>query len=225
MLNQQKTQSQGSEEEVRFVSPYQPKAQNAPAVQDAGTVVNSFFSVLFEIIKTVVVVGVLALLLRVYIIQPFIVEGLSMSSTLANNDYLLVDKLSYRFGEPQRGDIIVFKYPKDERFNYIKRIIGLPGETIRITQNNVVITNKQNPDGLILHENYIKDIGGSLLNGDRRVIAVDIPQGQYFVMGDNRQGSSDSREWGFLPQKEIIGRSLVRLFPVGDFKILRDPTY
>lgn len=225
MENQQKTQSQDSQEEVRFVSPYQPKTQNAPAVQDAGTVVNSFFSVLFEIIKTIVVVGILALLLRVYIIQPFIVEGLSMSPTLDNNDYLLVDKLSYRLHEPQRGDVIVFKYPKDERFNYIKRIIGLPGETIRITKNNVMITNKQNPNGLILHENYIKDIDGPLINNGRKVIAVDIPQGQYFVMGDNRQGSSDSREWGLLPKKEILGRSLVRLFPVGDFKILRDPTY
>lgn len=225
MENQQKTQSQDSQEEFRFVSPYQPKAQNAPSVQDAGTVVNSFFSVLFEIIKTVVVVGLLALLLRVYIIQPFIVEGLSMSPTLDNNDYLLVDKLSYRLRKPQRGDVIVFKYPKDERFNYIKRIIGLPGETIRITENNVMITNKQNPNGLIIHENYIKDIDGPLINNGRKVIAVDIPPGQYFVMGDNRQGSSDSREWGFLPTTEIIGRSLVRLFPVGDFKILRDPTY
>lgn len=225
MENQQKTQSQDSHEEVRFISPYQPKSNKAQSVQDAGTVVNSFFAVLFEIIKTIVVVGILALLLRIYIIQPFIVEGLSMSPTLDNNDYLLVDKLSYRFGEPQRGDVIVFKYPKDERFNYIKRIIGLPGETIRITENNIMITNNQNPNGLIIHENYIKDIDGHLINNGRKVIAVDIPQGQYFVMGDNRQGSSDSREWGFLPKKEIIGRSLVRLFPVGDFKVLRDPTY
>lgn len=219
MENQQKTQSQDDQEEVRFVSPYQPK------VQDAGTVVNSFFSVLFEIIKTIVVVGILALLLRVYIIQPFIVEGLSMSPTLDNNDYLLVDKLSYRLHKPQRGDVIVFKYPKDERFNYIKRIIGLPGETIRITENNIMITNNQNPNGLILHENYIKDLNVPLINNGRKIIAVDIPPGQYFVMGDNRQGSSDSREWGFLPKKEIIGRSLVRLFPVGDFKILYDSTY
>lgn len=225
MGNQQKTHNQDSQAEVRFVSPYQPKAQNAPSVQDAGTVVNSFFSVLFEIIKTIVVVGILALLLRVYIIQPFIVEGLSMSPTLDNNDYLLVDKLSYRFHEPQRGDVVVFRYPKDERFNYIKRIIGLPGETIRITKNNVMIANNQNPDDLILHENYIKDIDGPLINNGRKVIAVDIPKDQYFVMGDNRQGSSDSREWGLLPKREIIGRSLVRLFPVGDFAILRDPSY
>lgn len=225
MINQPKDSNRSDDQEVRLVSPYQPKTKKTQFIQDSGTVVNSFFSVLFEIIKTIVVVGILALLLRVYIIQPFIVEGLSMSPTLANNDYLLIDKLSYRFHKPKRGDIIVFKYPKDERFNYIKRVIGLPGETIRITENAIVVTNSQDPKGLVLHENYIKDIDGPLINNNRKIIAVDIPKDKYFVMGDNRQGSSDSREWGLLPNKEIIGRSMVRLFPVGDFKILRDPTY
>lgn len=225
MTNQQNASSQPNNQEVKFVSPYQQKSSTYQTIQDSGTVVNSFFSVVFEIIKTVVIVGVLALALRIFIIQPFIVEGLSMSPTLANNDYLLIDKLSYRFSEPQRGDIIVFKYPKDERYNFIKRIIGLPHETIRITEQSVVITNTENPNGLVLHEDYLKDIGASLINNNRRVIAIDIPNDQYFVMGDNRLGSSDSREWGLLPKDEIIGRSFVRLFPVGDFNVLGDPQY
>lgn len=209
--------NQQDDREVKFISPYQPKSSAYQTIQDSGTVVNSFFSVVFEIVKTVAIVGILALALRIFIIQPFIVEGLSMSPTFANNDYLLIDKLSYRFNEPQRGDIIVFKYPKDERYNFIKRVIGLPHETIRITEQNVVITNTENPNGLVLHEDYLKDIDASLINNNRKVIAVDIPKDQYFVMGDNRLGSSDSREWGLLPKKKIIGRSLVRLFPVGDF--------
>lgn len=225
MENQQNYLNQKNDQAVKFVSPYQPKSSAYQTIQDSGTVVNSFFSVVFEIAKTVVIVGVLALLLRIFIIQPFIVEGLSMSPILANNDYLLIDKLSYRFREPQRGDIVVFKYPKDERYNFIKRVIGLPHETIRITEQSVVITNTENPNGLVLHEDYLKDIGASLINNNRRVMAIDIPEDQYFVMGDNRLGSSDSREWGLLAKEKIIGRSFVRLFPVGDFNVLGDPQY
>ena len=192
--------------------------------QYSGSVVSSFFSVVLEIIKTIVIVGILALLLRIYIIQPFIVEGLSMSPTLFSNDYLLIDKISYRIGSPQRGNIIVFHYPKNTEFNYVKRIIGLPGETIEITEDQVIIYNTKNPNGAVVSENYIKDPNGPMLN-NKKIIKTTIPENYYFVMGDNRQGSSDSREWGLLEKKFIIGKTLVRLFPVNAFEIIKYPSY
>ena len=166
---------------------------------DNGTFVSAFFTVVFEIFKTVITVGLLALLFRIFIIQPFIVEGKSMTPTLQNNDYLLIDKISYRFGEPKRGDVIVFRYPKDPRFNYIKRIIGLPNEKIKITDKQVVIYNDEHPHGTILHEDYILEPNGSRLISNRKLIEAEVPSNNYFVMGDNRLGSSDSRDWGLLP--------------------------
>lgn len=208
--------------DVRFISPYQ---RNQYEDSDTGIVVGSFFSVVFEVIKTVVIVGALALGLRIFVVQPFIVEGLSMYPTLDNNDYLLIDKISYRFHEPKRGDIIVFRFPLDEKYNYIKRVIGLPGERIRITRGAVMIFNKEHSDGFIIHESYVKDPEASNLNNDRTVIDIYIPEHRFFVMGDNRLGSSDSRDWGLLPEDDIIGRSFVLLFPISDFQFFKSPTY
>ena len=192
---------------------------------DNGTFVSAFFTVVFEIFKTVITVGLLALLFRIFIIQPFIVEGKSMTPTLQNNDYLLIDKISYRFGEPKRGDVIVFRYPKDPRFNYIKRIIGLPNEKIKITDKQVVIYNDEHPHGTILHEDYILEPNGSRLISNRKLIEAEVPSNNYFVMGDNRLGSSDSRDWGLLPMENIIGRSYIRLFPVDSPKMMAAPSY
>lgn len=217
-------ENENDDKEIKLISPYQSNNQNPNTYNDSGSVASSFFSVVFEIIKTIVIVGILALLLRIYIIQPFIVEGLSMSPTLFSNDYLLIDKISYRIGKPQRGDIIVFHYPKNTEFNYIKRIIGLPGETIEITEDYVILYHTKNPKGAILSEYYIKDPSGPMLN-NKKIIKTTIPENYYFVMGDNRQGSSDSREWGLLEKKFIIGKSLVRLFPVNAFEIIKDPKY
>lgn len=208
--------------ESEIISPY----QNYQNIADSGTVASSFFIVVFEIIKTIIIVGCLALLLRIYLIQPFIVEGSSMSKTLSNNDYLLIDKVSYRLHPARRGDIIVFRYPKNPKLNYIKRVIGLPGERIKITPNAVEIFNNDHPvSGIKLDESYLKDPRGKMINGYQKSIEVEIPENQYFVMGDNRLGSSDSREWGLLPKANIIGRSLVRLFPIQDFEIIDYPTY
>lgn len=192
---------------------------------DNGTLVSAFFTVVFEILKTVVTVGLLALIFRLLIIQPFIVEGKSMTPTLHNNDYLLIDKISYRFNEPKRGEIIVFHYPKDPRFNYIKRIIALPGEKIKITDKQVVIYNNEHPHGTILHEDYLLEPNGSRLISNRQLVEVEVPTNNYFVMGDNRLGSSDSRDWGLLPINNIIGRSYIRLFPLNSPKMTEVPEY
>jgi len=145
--------------------------------------------------------------IRVFIISPFIVDGASMHPTFENLDYLVVDELVYAFSAPERGDVIVFRYPNDPAIYYIKRIIGLPGETVSINHGAASIATADGAT-LVLDEPYI-------VNEDATYTKkITLNQGEYFVMGDNRPNSSDSRVWGALPRKNIIGRVDLRLLPV-----------
>lgn len=147
--------------------------------------------------------------IRFFIAQPFIVDGASMDPTFATNQYLIVDEISYRFEPIARGDVVIFKYPNDTSKYFIKRVIGLPGETVQIEGTKVLIKNKANPQGFTLTEDYIAPAN---LTTDHTL--VNLTNSQYFVMGDNRGASFDSRAWGPLDKKYIIGRPLVRLFPL-----------
>lgn len=164
---------------------------------------NAFLDIVrFSLIALIIVIPI-----RTFIAQPFIVSGASMESTFHTGEYLIVDQLSYELSSPKRGEVIVFRYPKDPSKFFIKRVIALPGETITIEGSTVRISNPQYPNGFILDEPYIK----SMENG------VDLTEvlgeREYFVMGDNRDQSSDSRFWGVLQEERIIGRAFVRLFP------------
>ena len=170
---------------------------------------NGVFLFIWETIKIVVISLVIILPIRYYLIQPFFVKGASMEHNFENGDYLLIDEISYRFRPPERGEVIVFRYPFDTSQFFIKRIIGLPGETIEIRNNIVRIINLDNSDGIILKENYLdlpqKTLGDTI---------VKLGGSEYFVMGDNRLQSSDSRRWGNLDKKFITGRVLIRLWPL-----------
>ncbi len=167
-------------------------------------------SVSKELLLLIVLAIVIVLPIRIFLAQPFVVEGESMYPTFKNLDYLIVDELTYRFAEPKRGDVIVFRYPGDLKVFYIKRIIGLPGETVSIKHGAVTI---KKPDGstIALTEPYVASEDATY-NGDTPLSA-----GQYFVMGDNRPRSSDSRVWGVLPKEDIAGRAFLRLLPPGAF--------
>lgn len=165
---------------------------------------------IWDTIKSLIPVIIIVILVRVFIAQPFIVSGESMYPTFHNKDYLIVDELSYRFSEPKRGDVIVLKYPLDMKRYFIKRIIGKPGETITFKNGKVYIT-EPNKSTYELGEPYYT---GLTMPGNDTVITI--PADQYFVMGDNRDFSSDSRIWGFLPKKNIVGRALLRLWPLSD---------
>ncbi|MCE9644035.1 signal peptidase I [Candidatus Parcubacteria bacterium] len=145
--------------------------------------------------------------IRLFVAEPFIVSGASMEPTFDTGEYLVVDRLSYHFSEPERGDVIIFRYPKDPSKYFIKRIVGLPGETVEISQGEVTIKNSVYPKGFALDQSYIRfpreDDGEMTLGAE-----------EYFVMGDNRAASSDSRAWGALPRDNIIGRAFIRLFPL-----------
>ncbi len=156
---------------------------------------------------------VLAAIIQAFIIRPFIVSGNSMDPVIKNAQYLIIDEVTYHFHGPQRGDVIVFKAPPEPTKYYIKRVIGLPGDTVKVQKGKVTIVNAAHPDGFALSEPYIthtSDDSGTYV----------VPQGSYFVMGDNRSGSYDSRSWGMLPDANIRGRALLRLIPVTDIGVL-----
>ena len=161
---------------------------------------------LLEIAKFTIISAIIVAPIRFFIAQPFIVRGESMDPTFSDGQYLIIDELTYRTKLPERGDVIVFKYPNDPSKYFIKRVIGLPGEIVHITNGNVSISTESNPEEIKLNEPYIQDL--SFEN-----ISQLVGDNEYFVMGDNRSNSLDSRIWGTLPKKNITGRVLVRLFP------------
>jgi len=172
----------------------------------------SFFS---EIVKFTIFALVVILPIRLYIAQPFIVSGASMDPTFETGQYLIIDQLSYHLNEPERGQVVIFRYPQDESKYFIKRIIGLPGETVLIDGTSVTIKNKSNPQGFVLDEPYI-----SKNNAKEDFGTFELKSDEYFVMGDNRRQSFDSRTWGVLPRKLMIGTPFVRLFPLNKIGIL-----
>lgn len=176
-----------------------------------------FFWSLFEFIETVVVAVVAVFFVRAFIAQPFLVNGASMERTFYDGDYLLIDELTYRFREPQRGEVIVFKYPNDTNSYYIKRVIGLPNEIVAIS-NGIVSVISSNGEKT-LDEEYLEELRG---RGDMKVTLG--PQ-EYFVMGDNRNFSFDSRNWGPLRRSYITGLVRVRLWPIDQVQAFTAPVY
>lgn len=165
-------------------------------------------STLGEILRFAIIALIIVIPVRMFIAQPFIVSGASMDPTFHNGQYLIVDQLSYYMGEPTRGDVIIFKYPKDPSKYFIKRLIGVPGDTISINGNVITIMNAAHPDGMVLDEPYVAHMSPNT------TLTEVLGPGEYFVMGDNRDNSSDSRVWGILPENLIVGRAFLRLFPI-----------
>jgi signal peptidase I len=159
-----------------------------------------------ELVKLAFIAVVVVVPFRLYVAQPFIVDGASMDPTFENGQYLIVDELTYHFNAPERGSVLVFRYPLDPSKYFIKRVIGLPGETVLINQGKVTIVSAEHPNGLVLDEPYVEitkeDTSSHVLGAH-----------EYFVMGDNRAHSADSRMWGPVPEEDIIGRPIIRLWP------------
>lgn len=177
-----------------------------------------------ELIRAVVLVLALAFVVRLFLFEPYSVDGASMYPYLHNTDRLEVEKISYHFRAPHRGDVIVFKFPNDLTQLFVKRVIGLPGEKVTIKDDHVIITNQAHPDGVMLTEPYLAEgIHTTLLSGKTDIFQV--PNGQYFVMGDNRPASSDSREWGYLPREDIIGRAAAVASPLDRFMLVPGHDY
>src|SRR6266481_5188491 len=166
-------------------------------------------SFVFDLIKVVLIAFAIILPVRYFVAQPFIVSGTSMEPNFHTGEYLVIDELGYKNGNPGRGDVIVFKYPRDTTQFFIKRVIGLPGETVQITNGMVKIFNNQNPNGFFLPENYLPSNKETFGNNTK----ITLGTAEFYVLGDNRIASSDSRFWGTVPRNDIVGRVVFRAFP------------
>ncbi len=168
-----------------------------------------FLLPILEILEILAVVLVSIYIVYGFVAQPFLVQGASMEPSFLDGDYLLVDEIAYRLREPQRGEVIIFKNPTNESDFFIKRIIGLPGEQVIVSNGNVII------DGELLSEDYLPP--GIEVSGE---YAFQLKDDEYFVMGDNRPQSYDSRRWGPLDEDLIVGVVRLRLWPPSEFGVL-----
>jgi signal peptidase I len=172
---------------------------------------------IWEFLKIVLISLVIILPIRYFIIQPFYVKGASMEPNFHDREYLIIDEISYRFNEPERGQVIVFRYPDNPQEYFIKRVIGLPGETVSMVDGEIFIYNSANPDGFKLDES-------SYLTDNIKTYAIDeepvvLSGNEYFVLGDNRYASKDSRTFGSLNESFITGKVLLRAWPFSTFSL------
>ncbi|MBX4187230.1 MAG: signal peptidase I [Candidatus Doudnabacteria bacterium] len=190
-----------------------------------GNFFGSFTSgalLVWDFLKIVLIALVIIVPIRYYVFKPYIVSGSSMEPNFQNNQYLIVDELTYHLRTPKRGEVIVLHYPRNPKEDFIKRIIGLPGEKIQIDNGKVTIYNDEHKTGVTLDENYLPNQGLTyeqdpiIVGGNK---TVTLGKDEYFVLGDNRLASSDSRSWGILPRKNIVGKVIIRVLPLTDLDL------
>ncbi len=174
----------------------------------------------FDIIEVVVVALAIFVVVYLFFFQPHQVKGASMDPNFHDNEYILTDKISYRFHTPQRGDVVIFRAPQNRELDYIKRVIGLPGEKVKV-QGGEVFVNGQRLKESYLPANLTTNAGDFLRAGQD----YQIPADNYIVFGDNRPHSSDSRAWGPVVKEDIIGKAWLRYWPPQDFGLLPQVSY
>lgn len=187
---------------------------------DSRARLRAFGRYLLEVIRVVVVALAIIIPVRYFLVQPFYVKGASMEPNFEDHEYLIIDELSYRFRTPERGDIVVFRYPFDPGQFFIKRVIGLPGERVEIRDGVVRIGNDEHPNGFALVESYLAT--GITTPGERLVV---LGTAEFFVLGDNRRQSFDSKDFGPITRKAIIGRAWLRGWPIAKFGKFAQPAY
>ncbi len=177
------------------------------------------FEFLLETLKLSIFAFLIVFPIRYFVFQPFLVSGSSMFPNFEDHDYLLVDEISFRFREPERGEVIVFRAPAEPSSRYIKRVIGLPNETVEIRNGVIFISNDNGTESLNESEYLSPEV---FTSGNLKITLKD---GEYFVLGDNRLFSSDSRVWGILPEKNIIGKAFFRALPANNLSLIIRPVY
>ncbi len=199
---------------------YSPRVENVPtntSTEEAKNPINKMGAGAVDFIQTLVVFGAIFAIIYLFIAQPHKVSGLSMYPNFNNGDYILTDKVSYRFGLPTDGDVIVLKNPQDESQDFIKRVMATPGQVIKVAGNQIYRNDS------LLDEKYLPigtptRAGNFLHEGQEFTVPVD----HYLVFGDNREHSSDSRTWGLITKTEIIGKVIFRYFPLNTIGIIKN---
>lgn len=183
-----------------------------------GPVLGSVALFVLEVVQIFVIAAAIIIPVRYFLIQPFIVKGASMEETYFDGEYLVIDEITSRFREYERGEVVVFRPPNDSSEHYIKRIIGLPGETVEIKDGKIMIFNDEYPNGTLLQEDYINDYTDGY-------VRVDLGLDEYYVLGDNRDHSLDSRKFGAIKAGSIVGRVWLRGLPFDRIGTIETPTY
>lgn len=188
--------------------------------EDVPSFAKSPKAFVIELIKIVIIALVVIIPIRYFLFQPFYVRGASMEPNFYDNEYLIIDEITYRFSEPQRGDVVVVRIPEKQSEYLIKRIIGLPGEKIEIKDGEVLVYLNDGTQGNILNESYLSE--GVQTFGTKD---LELGEDEYFVMGDNRPVSLDSRSFGTLHKENIIGRAWLRVWPFDSLTHFTTPQY
>lgn len=184
-------------------------------------IVRGLYKWLVDLAETLVIAGAIFVVIYAFLIRPFQVNGSSMFPTFINGEYVFTNLLTQRFGPLKRGDVIVFKAPPSQDKDYIKRIIGLPGERVKIAEGQVYINGKRLDESVYLNPSVKTDSRGFAHEGED----VLVSQKSYFVMGDNRLYSSDSRDWGLVTFDKVIGKSTLVYWPLNRIRWVQDPKY
>lgn len=175
---------------------------------------------IIEAAKIVILASITVIFVRYFLFKPFYVKGASMEPNFYGQEYLIIDEITYRFRLPERGDVIVFKYPEDPKEYFLKRIIGLPGERVKIADGKVTIYNNEHPEGVIIDESYLPS--DLMTMGEKN---TTLTEKQYFVLGDNRSNSSDSRRFGPVDKSLIVGRVVLRGWPLNRVQTFKTPEF
>jgi signal peptidase I len=187
--------------------------------EKAVNILGSIGTFIYSFVETVVIALVIAVVLYLFIMTPHEVLGNSMYPTYKNGEYLMANKLTYRFGEPKRGDVIIFKYSDTQDF--IKRIIGIPGDTIMVKDGKVYVNGSKLDESGYLADTVYTSGGDYLAEGE----TITIGENQYFVLGDNRPHSSDSRTFGPISENQIKGKAWIVYLPLSEFRIVTHESY
>jgi signal peptidase I len=183
-----------------------------------GPAIGSVLLFVLEVVQIFVIAAAIIIPVRYFLVQPFIVKGASMEASFFDGEYLIIDELTYRFREIERGETVVFRPPTSDSQHYIKRVIGLPGETVEIVDGKVVIYNDEYPNGIVLQEEYIDEY----TSGHQRVV---LGLDEYYFLGDNRDQSLDSRRFGAVKEDFIVGRVWLRGLPFDRMGAIDNPEY
>lgn len=180
--------------------------------------VGTFF---LDIIETIVIALAIFVVVYLFLVQPHQVKGQSMFPKFHDGEYILTNKVSYRLHPPQRGDVVVFKSPNNAEVDFIKRIVAVPSEQVKIMSGKVFINGSELDESNYLPADYVTNAGAFARENQE----VTVPEEKYFVIGDNRGHSSDSREWGFVPIKDIVGKAWLRYWPIDRLGIVPHEKY
>ena len=182
-------------------------------------ILRKIYYFLLDIAQTLILAAAAFVVVYMFLFRPFEVKGASMYPNLHDSEYLITNVIAQRLGDPQLGDIIVFKAPNEPDKDFIKRVIGVAGDEVALKDGYVILNGKKLDESAYL-DSDVRTYGGSFLNEGE---SVTVPPGYFFALGDNRSYSSDSREWGFVPKENIIGNSIFIYWPVNDAGVIKNP--